>query len=90
MTTNSPSIDKFIDELRHSRFAEFADGFYSDLTGIDRLADDSPDHAEFFDGLEFIFSQRWRPLDERLGKMVEFAKLTGNPVVVVMREFCGW
>jgi hypothetical protein len=91
MSTHSDSINCFCDEMRrHPEFSKFADGFRTDLTGIDRLADDSPDHAEFFDGLEFIFSQRWRSLDERLSKMVEFTKLTGNPVVCVMREFVGW
>jgi hypothetical protein len=90
MTTNSPAIDAFVDEMRRDpQFADFADGFHSSLTGIDRQADDSPDHAEFLDGLMWIWEQP-RPLAERVCKMVEFAKLTGNPVVVVMRDFCGW
>jgi hypothetical protein len=90
MTTNAESISRFCDEMRASpQFAEFADGFYSSLTGIDRLADDSPDHAEFLDGLKYIWENP-HPLAERVCKMVEFSKLTGNPVVVVMREFTGW
>jgi hypothetical protein len=91
MSTNSPAIDAFVDELRADpQFAEFADGFHSSLTGIDRLGDQgSVDHIEFFDGLMWIAEQP-RPLGERLGKMVEFTKLDGHPVVVVMKAFCGW
>jgi hypothetical protein len=90
VTTNSPSIDKFCEEVRADPlYAEFADRFHDHLTGIDRLADDSPDHAEFLDGLKYIWEQP-RPLGERLGKMCELEKLEGHPVVVNMREFCGW
>ena len=90
MTTNSPSIDAFVAELRAvPELAEFADRVHTDLTDIDRLADDSPDHAEILDGLKYIWEQP-RPLAERLGKMCELGKLEGHPVVVNMREFCGW
>jgi hypothetical protein len=90
MSTNSPSIDAFVAELRGDpQFREFADQFHVHLTDIDRLADDSPDHAEFLDGLKYIWERR-RPVGERLTKMIEFTKLEGHPVVVDMEEFTGW
>jgi hypothetical protein len=90
MTTNSPSIDRFVDELRADpQYAEFADRFYADLSKIDRLADDCPDHAAFLDGLKWIW-EKSRPLGERLVKIGEFMKLEGHPVVVDLEQFTGW
>jgi hypothetical protein len=90
MSTHSDSIDRFVDEVRRDpQFAEFADQFHTHLTDIDRLGDDSPDHAEFLDGLKWIWEQP-RPVGERLGKMIKFTGLEGNPVVCDLPEFTGW
>jgi hypothetical protein len=91
MTTHSPSIERFCEELRRDpQFAELADLWHAGLTEVDRLADNSPDHAEFFEALKFIFSNQWHPLGERLDKMCELNKLEGHPVVVNLKEFTGW
>jgi hypothetical protein len=91
MTTHSPSIDCFCEELRADpQLSKFADQFHSGLTEIDRLADDSPDHAEIFFGLEFIFGRQSRPIAERVAKMAELLKLEGHPVIVDLKAFTGW
>jgi hypothetical protein len=96
MTTNAPATDAFIDELRADpRFATCAEPIRTGLMEIDRKADDdsrpdSPDHAEFFAGMEYIFSNRSRPLVERFEKLREFSGLEGSPVVVNLKEFTGW
>jgi hypothetical protein len=90
MTTNAPSIDRFVDELRADPiYSEFADEVYAGLSEVDRKADTCPDHAEFFAGLQWLFQQP-RPIDERLAKLCEFTKLEGSPVVLNMREWTGW
>jgi hypothetical protein len=90
MSTHSDSINRFCDEVRADpQFAEFADGFRSSLIDIDRLADDSPDHAEFLDGLKWIWEQP-RSIGERLTKMMQFTGLEGSPVVCDLPEFTGW
>ena len=82
-------MERFCEELRgNSRFAEFADEFRTHLTDIDRLADESPDHAELFDGLQWIFSQQSRSVGER--PLVEFIGVQCHPVVVDMESFTGW
>jgi hypothetical protein len=73
MTTNAESISRFCDELRAvPQFSELADQFHAGLTEMDRKADkddkDSPDFAQAFDGLKWIWEQP-RPIGERLGKM---------------------
>jgi hypothetical protein len=95
MTTHSLSIGQFCDELASDPiFSELAEQFRAGLTEIDRRADkgdkNSPDFAEFFTGLEFIFSNKARSVGERLGKMAELMKLEGHPVVVDMMEFTQW
>jgi hypothetical protein len=95
MTTHSPSINAFCEELRRDpQFSDLAGPFRASLTEIDRLGDgnnkNSPDFAEFFSGLEFIFSRQSRPIAERLTKMAEFRELQGHPVIVDLEQFCGW
>jgi hypothetical protein len=94
MTTHSPSIDRFCEEIcRDPIFGDLADSFRAGLSEVDRLADDSPDHAEFFAGLEWIFSTQSRSVGERLAKMSAFGDLIkdkGRLVVVDLPRFTGW
>ena len=94
MTTNAESISRFCDELRAvPQFSELADQFHAGLTEMDRKADkddkDSPDFAQAFDGLKWIWEQP-RPIGERLGKMCAFMGLEGHPVICDLEEFTGW
>jgi hypothetical protein len=90
MTTNSAAIDRFCDELRASEFAQYADQTRTDLMDLDRKSDECPDHAGYFDGLQYIFSHESRSLGERLEKLAQLSNLKKGYVVVNMREFCGW
>jgi hypothetical protein len=94
MTTNSCSIDCFCEELRGDpRFSELADQFHAGLTEVDRLADDSPDLAEFWRGLQHIFTRQSRPLSERINKLIAFNDLRigkDGLVVVDLVRFAGW
>jgi hypothetical protein len=74
---------------RDPQFSDLADGFHAGLTELDRLADDSPDHAEILDGLKWIW-EKPRSVGERLCKKGELWKLEGHPVVVDLPRFTGW
>src|SRR6516164_1072850 len=89
VTTNTPSIDRFVHEMRRDPdFAPCADKFAHAFAALDREGDQNPDASELCDGLLWIARQP-RTLDERI---TMFSKLIGlrGYVVVNMSEFTGW
>jgi hypothetical protein len=92
MTTNTPSIDRFVDELRavYPQGAEFVEQVRTGLMDIDRKADDCPDHAAFFAGLQWIYEHESHPVAERLEQMSKLANFKKGYVVVDLPEFTGW
>lgn len=55
-----------------------------------RQGDDSPDHAEFFEGLRWIAAHTNKTAIERLEMMSKLYEREGHPVILDMREFTGW
>jgi hypothetical protein len=94
MTTHGREISEFVSEVRADpEFSVLAELFHAGLSEADRIADNSVDHAEFFRGLQHIFTKQSRPLNERINKLIEFDDLRKGKdglVVVDLREFCGW
>jgi hypothetical protein len=91
MTTNTPSIDRFVDELRADPlFSGFADEVRTQLMGVDRKADDCPDHAAYFSALQYVFTHEDHSLAERLEQLSRLSNLKKGYVVVNLQEFTGW
>jgi hypothetical protein len=60
------------------------------LEELYRKGDDSPDHAEFFEGVRWIAAHTNKTAIERLEKIIELRRLEGHPVILDMQLFTGW
>jgi hypothetical protein len=88
MSTTLERIERFVDELRHSRFAADADSFADVYAALDLESDGNAHALALLEALLFI-GEEPQPLERRIEKQHELVRLKGWNCIN-LKEFCGW